>query len=83
MPKVWYNIRMNKKMPDNAKFPVPPGPHAAWNDQDWYDWWQKSGGRLDPNPHYENPDPMPPMSHRDWDYFIKDMEESSKKALDK
>ena len=53
------------KMPDNAKFPVPSGPHAAWDEKDWYDWWKMTGGRLDPNPHYENPDPMPPMSYKD------------------
>jgi hypothetical protein len=64
MPKVWYNIRM-KKMPDNAKFPVPSGPHAAWNDQDWYDYWKGTGGRIDNSPPYVNPDPMPPARFED------------------
>jgi len=71
MPKVWYNTHMKKEMPDNAKFPVPPVDHGFWGPEDWYDWWQMSGGRLDPNPHYENPDPMPPMSFKDSLQFMK------------
>ena len=35
-----------KKMPDNAKFPVPSGPTAAWTPEDWYDWWKMTGGGL-------------------------------------
>ena len=54
-----------KKLPENAKFPVPSGPHSSWTPEDWYDWWKMTGGRRDPNPHYENPDTMPPMSFKD------------------
>ena len=53
------------KMPDNASFPVPPGPHGAWNDQDWYDYWKGTGGRIDNSPPYVNPDPMPKASFQD------------------
>ena len=72
-----------KKMPDNAKFPVPSGPHAAWTEKDWYDWWQNSGGRLDPNPHYENPDPMPPMSYKDRLQMMQFIQDLLDKDLDK
>jgi hypothetical protein len=71
------------KMPDNAKFPVPSGPTAAWNESDWYDWWQRTGGRLDPNPHYENPDPMPPMSYKDGLQMMKFMQNLPDIDLDK
>ena len=74
---------MTKEMPDNAKFPVPSGPTAAWTPEDWYDWWKMSGGRLDPNPHYENPDPMPPMSYRDTLQMMKYLQDLSNKNLDK
>jgi len=70
------------KMPDNASFPVPSGPHAGWTDQDWYNYWKSTGGRIDNSPPYVNPNPMPPKSQKDWGYFIKDMEESFKKGLD-
>ena len=75
---MWYNTHM-KKMPDNAKFPVPPGPTAAWNESDWYDYWKMSGGRLDPNPPYVNPDPMPPRSYKDMANLLDDF---SKNILD-
>ena len=63
-------------MPDNAKFPVPPGPTAAWNESDWYGWWKMTGGRLDPNPHYENPDPMPNRSFAETLRLMKDVQNS-------
>ena len=63
-------------MPDNAKFPVPPGPTAAWNDSDWYDWWKMTGGRRDPNPHYENPNPMPDRSFAETLRMMKDVQNS-------
>tara|TARA_R110000803_G_scaffold176391_1_gene238833 strand:+ start:249 stop:464 length:216 start_codon:yes stop_codon:yes gene_type:complete len=63
-----------KKLPENARFPVPSGPHAAWSPEDWYDWWKMTGGRRDPNPPYVNPKPMPPRSFRDTLRLMKDIQ---------
>ena len=83
MPKVCYNTPMKKEMPDNASFPVPPVDHGSWNGQDWYNYWQSTGGRLDPKPHYENPDPMPPISYKDGSAFVQEVADRFKKTLDK